>query len=133
MSARRACVVVRADTRLHFLPALVVARIVPVPPMGRVPGAPRELAGVAQTEGEIVPIVDLREAPSKSTGVLLVCAYMAEPIGVVVAEVIGVGHYDVDPEMPEAILVGDAQVRPLDLAKLYARLQSASFVSRVGG
>lgn len=130
---RRAGVVVRVDGRMLFLPAHVVTRIVPVPPMGRVPGAPPELAGVAQTEGEIVPVVDLRGAPSPPAGVLLVCSHMAEPIGVVVGEVIGVGHYDVDPETSDAILIGDVRVRPLDLAKLYARLQSASFVSRVVG
>jgi chemotaxis signal transduction protein len=131
MDRRRAGVVVRADGGLHFLAALVVTRIVSTPAIGRVPGAPRELAGVAQTENEIVPVVDLRDRPEG--GVLVVCSYMGEPLGVLVSEVVGVGHYDVDPETQDAVLVGAARVKALDLGRLYARLQSASFVSRVGG
>lgn len=128
----RAAVVFRVEGRMQFLPALVVTRIGPIPAIGRVPGAPPELAGMAQTENEILPIVDLREK-SADTGVLLVCSYMAETLGVLVAEVIAVSHYEVDPEAQDAILVGDARARALDLGKICARLQSASFVSRVVG
>lgn len=128
--SRRSGVVVRADGTTSFLPALVVARIVSPPPIGRLPGAPPELAGVAQTENEIVPVVDLRDA--SSGGVFVVCSYMGEPIGILVSEVVSVGHFDVDTEHPEAVIVGDARVKPLDLGRLFARLQSASFVARLG-
>jgi chemotaxis signal transduction protein len=129
----RAAVVFRVDrARTQFLPALVVTRIGPIPPLGRVPGAPPELAGMAQTENEILPVVDLRDK-SITSGVLLVCSYMTETLGVIVGEVIGVSHYEIDPEAQDSILVGDARVRALDLGKIYARLQSASFVSRVVG
>jgi chemotaxis signal transduction protein len=109
---------------MHFLPSLAVQQIGPLPPITRIPASPPELAGVVEAEGAIVPVIDLRK--EKSEGLLLVCSYIGEPIGVALEEVIGVGHYDVDPAQSDSIIVGEARARPLDLASLYAKLQSAA-------
>lgn len=119
---RRGGVVFRAAGKLHFLPALAVQQIGPLPQITRIPSAPPELAGVAQAEGEIVPVIDLRDATDER-GAFLVVSYLGEPIGVVFGEVVGVGHYDSDPTQSDAIVVGEARAKPLDLASMYAKLQ----------
>jgi len=122
----RGGVVFKAGNQLHFLPALAVQQIGPLPPITRIPSAPAGLSGVAQSEGEIVPVIDLREGTQTGEGLLIVCSYMGEPIGVIGAEVVGIGHYEVDPEQPDAIIVGEKRARPLDLGKLYARMQTGA-------
>jgi hypothetical protein len=43
-----------------------------------------------------------------------------------VREIVSIGHYDVDPEQSDAVVVAQARARPLDLASLYAKLQAAA-------
>jgi len=117
----RGGVVFGAGGQLHFLPALVIQQIIQLPAITRIPAAPPELAGVAQTEGEIVPVIRIGDTEQ---GLLLVCSYMGEPIAVIGQEIVGVGHYEVDPDHPESIVVGEARAKALDLGKIYARIQA---------
>lgn len=121
---RRGGVVFKAKGGLHFLPALAVQQICALPPITRIPAA-TELAGIAQADGEIVPVVDLR-ARDERAGLLLVCSYMGELVGVAFSEVVGVGHWDVDPARSDVLVVGDARVRALDLGALYTKLQAST-------
>jgi purine-binding chemotaxis protein CheW len=122
---RRGGIVFKAHGELRFLPALAVQQVLPLPPIARIPSAPPELAGVAQAEGEIVPVIDLRDGKDVN-GSLIVCSYLGEPLGVAVREIVSIGHYDVDPEQSDAVVVAQARARPLDLASLYAKLQAAA-------
>ena len=118
----RAGVVVRHEGTLRFLPASVVVRIAPRPPISRVPGAPKSLLGIAYTGGEIVPVVSISE---KNDGPLVVCRYLGEPVGIVGCEVVRTGTFDADPSAEGAVIAEGGPVRSLDLAATFASLQSA--------
>lgn len=78
-------VVFRASGELYFLPASVAVKVVPVPEIARVPGAPAELEGVALVDGQIVPVVaasgareriDQAGKAPEVRGAMLVCSYL---------------------------------------------------------
>ena len=122
-SAKRGGVVVRHEGALRFLPASVVARIAPRPPISRVPGAPKSMLGIAYTGGEIVPVVAISD--KHDDGPLVVCRYLGEPVGIVGCEVVQTGTFDADPSAEGAVIAEGAPVRSLDLAATFASLQSA--------
>jgi chemotaxis signal transduction protein len=124
---RRGVVVLRVGASMTYLTATVVARLVPLPPLGAVPNAPPDLAGLAHADGEVIPVVDLRPASDRTRplgGMLVVCSYLGEPLGLAGAQVVGVGHYDTDPSAADLLIVGTERARPLDLAPLTMRLQA---------
>ena len=123
--ARHGAVVLRVGGGLAWLPASSVARLVPLPALGAVPNAPLDLAGVAHAGGEVMPVVDLRAPGDRARppeGTLVVCTHVGEPLGLAGAAIVGVGHYDADPEHPESCVVGGERARPLDLAPIAARI-----------
>jgi hypothetical protein len=122
-STKRGGVVVRHEGALRFLPASVVARIAPRPPISRVPGAPKSMLGIAYTGGEIVPVVAISD--EHDDGPLVVCRYLGEPVGIVGCEVVQTGTFDADPSAEGAVIAEGAPVRSLDLAATFASLQSA--------
>src|SRR6266550_3978975 len=122
-SVKRGGVVVRHEGVLRFLPASVVARIAPRPPISRVPGAPKSMLGIAYTGGEIVPVVAISD--KHDDGPLVVCRYLGEPVGIVGCEVVQTGTFDADPSAEGAVIAEGAPVRSLDLAATFASLQSA--------
>jgi hypothetical protein len=122
--AKRGGVVVRHGGALRFLPASVVARIAPCPPISRVPGAPEAMLGVAYSEGEIVPVIKLDDAPADGT-TLIVCRYLGEPVGIVGCEVVQTGLFDADPSAEGAVIAHGEPARSLDLAATFANLQGA--------
>lgn len=80
----------RVDGELYFLPASVALRVVPVPDVAPVPGAPREIVGVALVDGDILPVVNVAapqrspsrpplHAPSRAVAAMLVCAATTAP------------------------------------------------------
>ncbi len=125
MSApKRGGVVVRHEGALRFLPAAVVSRVAPRPPIARVPGAPKSMLGIAYTGGEIVPVVSIAEDAGADTP-LLVCRYLGEPVGIVGCEVVEAGTFDPDPSAEGAVIAHGAPARTLDLTATFATLQSA--------
>ena len=113
----------RHEGALRFLPASVVVRIAPRPPISRVPGAPKSMLGIAYTGGEIVPVVSIDDTRADTP--LLVCRYLGEPVGIVGCEVVQTGTFDADPSAEGAVIAQGAPARSLDLAATFASLQNA--------
>lgn len=100
-------VLFRIAEQLYFLPATIASKVLPMPIMAHVPGAPAELVGVALVEGEMVPVVavgelDQRasrrpkatERPRADNRPMLVCTYLGERVGLVGLEIIATGRFD---------------------------------------
>lgn len=138
MAAKRGGVVIRDGQALRFLPASVVARIVPCPPVSRVPGAREPLVGIAHTGGEVLPVVSVGSPTKKASGarqerMLVVCRYLGEPVGLIGCEVVASGVYDPHPESEGAVMVDGVAARTLDLGATFASLQGARWALRFGG
>src|SRR3569833_1320149 len=50
----------RSDGRLYAVPAVSVSEVVRMPPIARVPQAPRSLMGLANLRGSVVPVAGVR-------------------------------------------------------------------------
>jgi chemotaxis signal transduction protein len=111
-------VVVRIGERAAFVPADVAVRIAPPPPIARVPGAPPELLGVAMHEGAILPVISI--GPERER--MIVCRHAGELLGLVGGVVERTGLVD----------ESDA-VEVLDVAAIYARIQTGGWMARWGG
>ncbi len=93
-------VVFRAGEDLHFLPASVAIKVMPMPDVARVPGGPPELVGVALVDGDTLPVVAIGEAPRPSARVaMLVLVYHGERVGLVGLEVLATGRFDVSGDV----------------------------------
>jgi chemotaxis signal transduction protein len=97
-------VLFRVSERLFFLPAAIATKVLPMPRVARVPGAPAALVGVALVDGEMVPVVaigdlDARgsrrppsgERPRADNRPMLVCTYMGERVGLVGLQIVATG------------------------------------------
>ncbi len=62
-------IVVESDQGERFLSSSVALRVVPMPELTTVPGAPREVLGVALHEGEVILVL----SAGQRTAELLVC------------------------------------------------------------
>ena len=129
--AKRGGVIVRHRGALRFLPASVVVRIAPCPPVSRVPGAPEPMLGIAYEGGEIVPVIALDDDDERrpafggsvdDRSALIVCRYLGEPVGIVGCEVLETGIYDADPSAEGAVAVRGEPARTLDLAATFAKV-----------
>ncbi len=119
---------VRVGGVLHFLPTSMVLAIAPAPSVSRVPGAPTDLLGVAAHEGAIVPVISIGD----ERGVMVVCSYGGERLGLVGATVVGAGLFEREPESLGVSFSGEA-ARPLDLSLLYTRVLGGAWAGRWGG
>lgn len=117
-------VLFRVDGELCFLPASVAVKIVPVPEMARIPGAPSELRGVALVDGNMIPIVNAVGArtPSFAGGAMLVCTVLGESIGLVGIDVVATGRFDAGRQ-PGEVIHGDERARVFDVASVIARVR----------
>ena len=110
-------IVLRIDGALAFVPADVALKVVLVPKITRVAGAPPELLGIALHEGQSVPVVSIGAARKT----MVICMHAGEPIGLVGGEVVSAG------------LLGEHEVsKPLDIGAIYARLQASSWTAALG-
>ena len=110
---------------LYFVPAHVAERVAPLPDVARVPGTHVDLVGITLYEGTILPVVSIGLARAA----MLVINYLGEPIGIVGAEVVSSGTFDAAGD--GASVRHDGRIaKPLDLAGIYARLQSGSWAGR---
>lgn len=96
-SSRRGGVVFRVDGALSFLPADVAIKVMPVPEMARIPGAPPELRGVALVEGDMIPViaggVHAQMMHDEGAAAMLVCVVLGERVGLVGIDVVATGHF----------------------------------------
>jgi hypothetical protein len=125
---RRGGVVLRVESDSFFIPATIAVHVGPVPLVTSIPGAPPELVGVAMHEGTIVPVVSLGSGGAE----MVVCQHAGELLGVIGAHVVQAGLFDVSPERADQVLYEGRPVRPLDLASIYARVQSSQRSARWG-
>ena len=125
---KRGGLLLRVYGTLHFVSAAVALRVAPPPRVTPVPGAPPELVGIAMHEGAIVPVV----AVGPQVGQMIVCHYGGELLGVVGAEIVSTGLFDVATEGTERIEHEGETVEPLDLATIYACVQSGARRGRWG-
>ncbi len=117
--ARHGGLVFRAGGALTFAPVSAVVKLVVMPKVARVPGAPPSLLGVALVDGEAIPVVAL----GTSRAHMLVCIYLGERLGLVGIESLASGTFPADPTSPEGVRYEGASVPALDLAKVYSSLQ----------
>lgn len=95
-------------------PVSAVREIVHMPPISRVPRAPRWLRGVAALRGQTIPIVCLRErfgmepvAPTPQMRVVIAEVH-GQPVGFLVDGVYTVRHFaDEDIEPPTTLLLNE--------------------------
>ena len=127
--SKRGGILLRDGETLFFVPATIALRVAPLPEVTRVPGAPSELLGIAQLEGGILPVVAIGPDRPKPGGALLVCTYLGEEIGLVGAQIVGTGSYEPHEDGTSVLYEGKA-ARILDLAPVYARLQSGHWAGR---
>lgn len=127
--AKRGAIVLRVDGELCFVPASTALRIAPPARVTPVPGSPPDLVGVALHEGAIVPVVSV----GAGRGEMIVCQHAGELVGLVGCEVVGSGAFEVATDHPTMIRVDGRSVRPLDVAGVYARVQSGARAGRWAG
>jgi chemotaxis signal transduction protein len=127
-SHKRGGIVLRVDQALYFVPASAALRIAPAPRVTLVPGGPPDLVGIAMLEGTIVPVVSIGPARAE----MVVCQHAGEPVGLIGAEVVRTGVFEVSEGRPEAVVHEGQSVRPLDVATIYARVQAGARPARWG-
>ncbi len=129
MDGRRGGVVVRVDGELRFVPASLASRVAPAPRLTAVPGAPPDLLGIALHEGAIVPVVAIGAARAQ----MIVCQHAGELLGLIGGEVVQTGRFDTLPDHADVVQFQGQRVAQLDVAGLYARVQTGGRPARAGG
>lgn len=136
-------VLFRVAEQLYFLPATIASKVLPMPGVARVPGAPAELVGVALVEGEMVPVVAIgdldartsRRPPSRpregagplaersrtDNRPMLVCTYLGERVGLVGLEIVATGRFDSSD--PSKIEHAGAHAALFDVGAVFSRLR----------
>ena len=127
-SERRGGVLLRIDGALRFLPASAAVRVVPAPRPSPVPGAPSELLGIALYESVVLPVIAVGPARSE----MAVCQHAGDFVGLVGGEIVETGTFDVVAEHPDLIEYDGERAAPLDVAAIYARVQTAVRPTRWG-
>lgn len=115
-------VIFRAGSELCFVPASIALKVLPVPAIGRVPGGPTELRGVALVDGDMIAIVEAgTPAAPEPNEAMLVCSVLGEHVGLVGIQVVATGKFpareggDVEFEAKTA--------RAFDVAGLIAKVR----------
>jgi hypothetical protein len=124
---RRGGVLLRVDGALVFVSVGLAVKLVPLPQIARVPGAPPDLLGIALQDGEIVPALAIGSARES----MLVCTYLGERVGLVGGEVVATGMFEVGAD--DAVMHGSERAEPLDLGSLYARVHAGGWGGRWAG
>lgn len=129
-------VLFRVGDALHFLPASIATKVLPMPVVARVPGAPEELVGVALVEGEMVPVVAIGELerrggsrrppagsrPRADNRPLLVCTYHGERVGLVGLQIVATGLFDASSGADQVVHDG-VSASLFDVGAVVARLR----------
>jgi hypothetical protein len=124
----RGGIVLRAGGEVFFVPASVALRVAPWPRVTPVPGSPAGLSGMAMHEGAVIPVLAIGDA----RGEMVVVQHAGEVVGLVGAEVLRTGAFAIAPGRPDSVVHEDRPVRPLDIAAIYARVQSTARAGRWG-
>jgi len=127
-------VVFRVAEAMYFLPATTASKVLPMPGVARVPGAPADLVGVALVEGEMVPVVDIGGDPPPSRRAvtpsrprtdnrpMLVCSCQGERIGLVGLELLATGLFETNED--ESVVHEGLAASLFDVAAVIERLRA---------
>jgi hypothetical protein len=116
-------VVFRVGPDLFFLPASVATKVMPMPEVARVPGAPDEIAGFTLIGGGTVPVVRLGDVPRKR-GPMLVVTHMGERIALVGLEIVATGPFEgQEAGGGETVTHAGRTARLFDVAALVAKVK----------
>jgi chemotaxis signal transduction protein len=107
---RQGGLLLRVEGELRYLAASVAVRVVPMPPVEAVPGAPPDLLGIALHEGLVLSVIAI--GPRRDA--MIVCQHAGELVALVGAEVVQAGTFE------------EGGASPLDLAAIYARASQNS-------
>lgn len=126
-------VVFRVAKSLFFLPATTAAKVLAMPEVARVPGAPEELVGIALVDGEMLPVIrvssspvaGIREGARLGRGrdqhhPMLVCSHEGDRVALVGLEVVATGSFPVEDEQ---VFYAGESARKFDVGAIVARLR----------
>lgn len=120
-------IVFRVGDEHFFLPATVAVKVLPLPEIARVPGAPPALVGVALVDGEPVPVVAIDVARAHAIGAsraaMLVCLHVGERIALVGLEIVRTGDFPADGHAADEVVVDGARARLFDLAAVVSQMR----------
>jgi len=117
----RGGVVVRMGEETFFVPAEIASKVVPLPDVARMPGAPAELQGVALVDGAMIPVLAIgREMPRGARRPMLVCTVLGEKVGLVGMEIVASGRFE---SAPDGVECNGVVARELDVAAAIARVR----------
>lgn len=127
-------VLFRVDGVLFFLPASIATKVLPMPNVARVAGAPALLVGVALVDGETLPVVAVTDLdargsrrPPPADGVradnrpLLVCTLAGDKVGLVGLSIVKTGRFEAAD--PSAVEHEGETATVFDVAAVVARLR----------
>ncbi|MBX3190429.1 MAG: chemotaxis protein CheW [Labilithrix sp.] len=115
-------VVFSVQQELFFLPATIAGKVLPMPSVARVPGAPPDLVGVALVEGEVIPVVAVgptTEPRGRDHRPMLVCTFLGERVAFVGIEVVATGSFT---PTDDGVDHEGARARSFDVGAVVARL-----------
>jgi hypothetical protein len=112
-------VVFRVGPDVFFLPASVATKVMPMPEVARVPGAPPEIAGFTLVGGATVPVVAIGDVPRKR-GPMLLVTHLGERIALVGLEILATGRFEAEGE---GVTHGGRTARLFDVAALVAKVK----------
>lgn len=127
-------VVFRVGEARYFLPATTASKVLPMPGVARVPGAPADLVGVALVEGEMVAVVDVGgDAPPSRRAVtaarpradnrpMLVCTWLGERVGLVGLELLATGAFETNED--DTVVHEGIAASLFDVAAVIERLRA---------
>jgi hypothetical protein len=120
----RGGVVVRVENALFFVAADIARKVVPLPELARVPGAPPELRGVALVDGTMIPVIDLSREPrialTTPSRPMLVCSLLGESFGLMGMDIVASGRFE---SATEGVRFEESVARDLDVAAAIARVR----------
>jgi hypothetical protein len=131
-------IIVRVGERHYVIAEENVLRVVPCPPVQRVPGAPPELLGIAMEGGTVVPVLSLATTePGAPLGPLLLCRAMGEPLGLCGLRVVETGFFPLALDLhalhtPGAVTWRGEVIEPLDLVSLLNCVQPGTWAGTSG-
>lgn len=116
-------VVFRVAEELCFLPGSIAMKVLPVPEMARIPGAPLELRGVALVDGEMIPVVEVTESAShEPSNAMLVCLLRGERVGLVGIDIVATGRFEAGESSGDVKFRGEL-ARTFDVASVIAKVR----------
>src|SRR4029079_13981322 len=121
----------RSEGRFYALPAASVTEVVRVPPLARVPHAPRSLMGLINLRGSVIPVASVRallgkEGATTTPASRLIVLDGASPVALAVDEVTNLVRI-----APEKVKIAEADVASESGEYLRGVFEDSSHVTKI--